>query len=129
MATDLSSPGIPTFYQPQGYNPQYDSDTVDLQDRLNAVTPYQPTMPPAFPRYIRSTGPGVGDENYNVGYKMLPVPSGIVNERSYESPDVPFTHLSFSQSLYDSTLPRQQVSKRTVYTSLRAPGINEGFSY
>lgn len=130
MAVDLVAPGIPTQDNQSGYNPVYDRITENARDHLNQVYPYQPTMPVAFPAYVRTYGPGVGDENYNVGWHHVPVPSGIIPEAAvgrYESPDVPVSHLPFQQALYNTTLVQRQVSGSFVYQSLRAPGINEGY--
>lgn len=127
----LNSPGIPTQDNQDGYNPMYDNITVQLRDNLNAQYEYVPTMlAPTFPAYIRSTGPGVGDENYNVGWKQVPVASGIIPEAEvgrYESPDLPVSHTPFSQAIYDSTLAKRQIGGQIIYSAMRSPGINEGF--
>ncbi len=126
----MDAPGIPTQDNQDGYNPRYDGHTTSLRQQLDAEVPYQPTTAPTFPRWVRSYGPGVGDENYNVGWHHVPVPSGIIVEAAvgrYESPDVPVTHLPFKQALYNTTLAQRQISGHIVYSSLRAPGINEGY--
>ena len=129
MAIDLQSPSIPTMLTENYYSQQMDPFTRAHRDELNAVIPYPPTVPIAFNAYIRYDGSGVGDENYNVGYKQQPVPSGIISSWTagrYESPDLPVTHLPFAYAFTESTFPRYQSTNQPVYRNLRAPGINEG---
>lgn len=123
---DLTSPAIPT--QDGMAEGQYDPMTVTLRDTLNAQVPYVPTTAPSFPVYVRSYGPGIGDSQYNVGYKQLPVDPGILSSvqvGQFESPDVPVTHLPYTYALYNSTLIQPQRGQVVIY-AMRAPGINEG---
>lgn len=130
---DLSSPYLPTGMDVgiNGYPTLEDAYTTYWRDRLNEVELYTPTQPPVFNLWVRSYGPGVGDENYNVGYHHVPVASGnipIAYVGNHEAPNIPVTHLPFLQALYNTTLVSEVVAGQTIYPSLRSPGINEGFS-
>lgn len=133
MGMDLESPYLPTGMDVgiNGYPTIPDPYTVTLTDWMNQVEPYPPTQPPVFHLYVRSHGPGVGDENYNVGYKQVPVPQGnipIAYVGDHEAPEIPVTHLPYMQQMYNTTLVKATVAGQTVYPSLRSPGINEGYS-
>lgn len=131
MAIDLASPAINTVEHPSGQNGSYDQYTVQLRDQMNAVIAYPPTIPPTFPAYVRYPGLGIYEEQYsNVGWHHLPVASGTVSSIEigrFESPEIPVTHLSYAQSIFNSTMMQSQQAGRRIYTALRAPGINEGF--
>ena len=124
MALNLTSPNLPTAYEPETV---YDPNTVALRGWMDAVYPYPPTTPPVYHIYNGQYDTGVGDDQYNVGYKQLPVANEFIPTlMSYEAPDVPVTHLPFKQQLYNTTLVQRTVDHQVVY-SLRAPGINEGY--
>jgi hypothetical protein len=124
----LTSPAIPSEMSDSFVNTGQDPHTVVLRDALNAVTPYQPTMPPVFNTWVRSTGPGIGDSQYDVGYKQVPVGNQVIPMiLRFEAPDVPVTHLPFRAVLYDSSLPYQQSQNLIIYPNLRSPAINEGY--
>lgn len=124
----LTSPSIPTDMGDSYVNTGQDPFTVGLRDQLNSVIPYQPTMPPVFNHWVRSYGPGVGDWNYDVGYKHVPVGNQVIPMiMRFEAPEVPVTHLPFRPVLFDSTQPYQQAQNELMYPNLRAPAINEGF--
>lgn len=129
MALNLQAPFIPVENADVYNSRRGDSFTNAVRDHLNAVYPYPPTVPPAFPINQRYDGSGVGDENYNVGYHQLPVASGLINSWQagrFEAPDVPVSHLPFASQIAASTFARSQSSNQPVYRNLRAPGINEG---
>lgn len=126
-AFDLVAPGIPTQDMPDGWNYVADARTVALRDALNAEQPYPPTIAPTFYQAVRTTGPGIGDAQYNVGWHQLPVPAGIKHISHFESPNVPVTNLPFRENLYNSTLVQKTVNHQIVYSAYRAPAINEGF--
>lgn len=129
MAMNLQSPFVPTMDSDEYNNYRTDPFTTARRDELNAVIAYTPTMPTVFNAYIRYDGSGVGDENYNVGYKQLPVQSGIIDSwqaGAYEAPNVPVSHLPFSSAFTEAAFARNQSSNQPVYRNLRAPGINEG---
>lgn len=128
MAMNLQSPYLPTFDSPNYDSGRTDPFTTARTNELNAVIPYTPTVPPTFHDYIRYDGSGVGDENYNVGYHQQPVQSGIIDSWTagrYEAPNIPVSHLPYSQGLNEATLVRYQSSNQPVYRNWRAPGINE----
>lgn len=129
MNINLQSPFLPTMETEEYDNYRTDPFTTARRNELNAVIPYTPTMPVVFNAYIRYDGSGVGDENYDVGYHQLPVPSGIISSwmaGSFESPNLPVTHLPFSQAFTEAAFARYQSTNQPVYRNLRAPGINEG---
>src|SRR5215469_11123157 len=99
----LSSPSLCEQDEQNPYGAgNYDSpETVGLRQALNAVTPYQPTMPPVYNTWVRSTGPGVGDENYDVGYKQVPVGNQVKPAiPAYEAPEIWWRHLPYYAQIY-----------------------------
>lgn len=129
MAMNLQAPFLPVEHGDQYNTSRGDPFTTARRDELNAVTPYVPTTPPVFPTYVRYDGSGVGDENYNVGYHQLPIPSGLISSwqaGTFEAPNIPVSHLPFGQEITAATFARPQASRQPVYRNLRAPGINEG---
>ena len=124
----LTAPGIPTTPEGSYINTQSDPMTVGLRDQLNSVIPYQPTMPPVFNHWVRSYGPGIGDENYDVGYKHVFVGNQVTPlVVRYEAPDPWVRHLPYRQLISDSTQFYQQAQNEIYYSNLRAPAINEGY--
>lgn len=124
----LTAPGIPTLPEGGYVNTQQDPNTVELRSALNSVTPYQPTMPPVFNTWVRSYGPGIGDSQYDVGYKHVPVGNQVTPLIvRYEAPDPWVRHLPYRQVLYDSSNIYQQAQNEIFYSNLRAPAINESY--
>jgi hypothetical protein len=126
----LSSPSLAEQDEQSPYGASnYDSpETVALREQLNSVIPYQPTMPPVFQHWVRSYGPGVGDENYNVGYHQVPVGNQVKPLiPGYEAPNIAWRHLPYYAQIYGSTMFYQQSQNELQYPNLRAPAINEGY--
>jgi hypothetical protein len=102
--------------------------TAGLNQRLNAVVQL-PLSTPSFGRaeVVQDGGPGLADNSaYNIGFQQLPVPNQIIVVQPMEAPNVPVDWLSYRQSLAYSSQKQPQVVN-PLLTSLRAPGINEGF--
>lgn len=149
-AMDLQSPMIPTWDATGGYDggiePYQIPDPISssLRDNLNAQVPYPPTMlQPTFPVYVRAQDNGPGDRDYS--------PDGVYSQPydelftsrwgasnydpmfmpmivRHEAPEMPYSHLSYDELIYDSTLAMNQGSSSTKFISLRAPLINEGLT-
>jgi hypothetical protein len=97
-----------------------------MRDQLNAVTYFEPTYPPAFPVWVRTYGP-TNDEQVNVGFHQDDVNPYIQPMLvRYESPDVPVTHLPYSEQLFNSTLTQATIAGQIVFNALRSPTPNEG---
>jgi hypothetical protein len=129
MAMDLEAPGIPIYWgtgEMVEYEPTYDAATVAMRDSLNAVTYYQPTMPPAFQTWVRTYGP-TNDESVNVGFHQADV-NPIIQPTlyRYEAPDVPVRHLPYQELLFNSTLVQETVAGNVIFNALRSPTPNEG---
>ena len=129
-AMDIESPGIPIYWgsgETVEYETTYDPNTVAMRDSLNAVTYFEPTFPPAFPIWVRSYGPGIGDDQYNVGFHQADVNPYIQPMLvRYEAPNVPVTHLPYMEQLFNSTLTQATIAGQVVFNALRSPTPNEG---
>jgi hypothetical protein len=148
-AMDLQSPMIPTWDATGGYDGNIvpyqapDPYTSTLRDALNAQVTYVPTMlPPTFPVYVRAQDNGPGDSIYSPDgvysqpYDYMftsrwgasnydPMIQPVVTR--YESPEMPYTHLSYNELILDSTISMNQGAPGgQLSVSLRAPYQNEG---
>lgn len=143
-AMNFESPEPWTWDNTGGYDggiipePIYDPNTVGYRTQLNQVFPYQPTMPPVFPAYVRAQENGPGDSIYSPSGLYDPMFSGRYGAMNYdpmiqpmivrhESPEIPYSHLSYAELIADSTQSMNQGAPgHQLTTSLRAPLINEG---
>lgn len=126
------APGIPTDWG--GGSAQVD-DTMQfdpLNSQLNSVVqiPYSNiSVQPSPQALLYYKDVGLYDWQYNTGYKQQAVDNQVsVLPYHYESPDVPVTHTPFMEQLFNSTLVYENVGGRTLFQSLRAPAVNEGFT-
>ena len=117
-----SAPGIPTDMGEYEYTP--DPSTQALNVELNSVI----QIPYGTPSFNRGSRMATGDEGYrDMGYKMRFVDNQVTSIAYYEAPEPALNSLSYSQQIYNSTLVQKQVNGQLVYSSLRAPAINEGY--